>query len=273
MSAAATSSVAVAPTWDCCPLFGAWLFWSMASTRTLRSRVSATIAGVAAVRRGVDGMALHHVDAVARQDEAAGGGVDVHRHRDGAHARLQDHGHVAALAAADELGVGDRLVGQDRLAHDRAVELLHRLVAAGDDGGGGRDGLIRLRRPAAAVVSAGRRAGALAVGDEGGLTAFAGQSCQARSFGPRRVPDRQVVLGDQTRAIGWAGAATAAACGGGVLCRVSAPTTSISAMAPTAAIARTMNILVRPIGGGLRRRSVDLAQPMVNDALSGEVNG
>ena len=60
------------------------------------------------------------VDAVVRQDEAAGAGFRRNLRRDRAHAGRQDRRHEARALGVDQLGFADRLAGDERRARDRA---------------------------------------------------------------------------------------------------------------------------------------------------------
>ena len=77
---------------------------------------------------------LDHVDAVVRQDEAAGvvvaGIVDLDRDR--AHARGQDRRHEAAVAALDQLVAAHRLAAEERVAGQRALDVVHRRCGPDD---------------------------------------------------------------------------------------------------------------------------------------------
>src|SRR6185295_16035502 len=83
----------------------------------------------------------NHVDAVVRQDEAAGAGLRGDFGRDRAHALVEHGGHVARAVRLDQLGLADRFARDERRARDGAGKLLDRvgLVAAAHEGGtGGR---------------------------------------------------------------------------------------------------------------------------------------
>ena len=61
-----------------------------------------------------DRLVEHHVDMVAREDEAGDAGRGVHGNRDGAHAGAERRGKEAAVLRADERAASDRLAGGDR---------------------------------------------------------------------------------------------------------------------------------------------------------------
>ncbi len=64
------------------------------------------------------------VDAVVRQDEAAGAGLRRNVDRGRAHALRQHRGHEARALGHHDLGLADRIAGQHRDPHDRADEVV-----------------------------------------------------------------------------------------------------------------------------------------------------
>ena len=137
-----TSSVAVLPTSAGPSSLLRPSYWSMASTlhvaqnrlgRNLDQLVAVREHGRRAIRhlpaRSVVNLQLvidrqHHVDIVARRDEAAGCGLRFDPDRDRPHAWRDDSGADAAIAALDELIRADRFVGEDAAACNRADDRL-----------------------------------------------------------------------------------------------------------------------------------------------------
>ena len=122
-----SSRVAVLPTTTRWPFFSSTV-WSIARTRTLARMVS--LVGDASCRscRACGAPRQDHVDAVVRQDEAAGAGFRRNFGRDRAHAGRQDRRHEACGAVGlDQLGFADRFARGERRAGDRAGELLDRV--------------------------------------------------------------------------------------------------------------------------------------------------
>ena len=74
------------------------------------------------------------VDAVVRQDEAAGAGLRRDFGRDRAHAGRQDGGHEAGAVGPDQLRLADRLAGNEGRARDRAGDLFVGIGPAGRAG-------------------------------------------------------------------------------------------------------------------------------------------
>ena len=76
-----------------------------------------------------------HVDAIVGQDEARGGAFRRYADRDRAHARGQNRGHVAGALGHHQLGVADRLAGDERRARDRTGQSLDgaRMILAANE--------------------------------------------------------------------------------------------------------------------------------------------
>src|SRR5207342_3982799 len=71
-----------------------------------------------------DILGQYHVDPVAREDEADVAAAVIHRNSDGAHARAERRGQEATVVRADERALGQGLAGSDRVADNRAEQLL-----------------------------------------------------------------------------------------------------------------------------------------------------
>ena len=155
-----SSSVTVLPTSALVPSFS-FGAWSIARTRILVRMISETGDVRALAVRVLVALGKKHVDAVVRQDEAAGAGFRRDFGGNGPEAGGQDRRHEAGSVGLHQLLLADRLAGDERRARDRAGDLLDGvgLAGAADEaaaGGRGRPGLplqvVRLDRLAEADV-------------------------------------------------------------------------------------------------------------------------
>src|SRR6185312_8240743 len=91
------------------------------------------LAALTVAAAGLVGVALGQddVDAVVRQDEAAGAGLGRNLRRNGTHAGRQDGGHVAGPVRVHELGLADWLTRDEGRAGDLAGKLLQGVGAVG----------------------------------------------------------------------------------------------------------------------------------------------
>ena len=136
-----SSSVTVLPTTAFWPSFS-FGAWSIASTRTLVRMISELTTSATVLVGTLLALGKDHVDAVVRQDEAAGAGLRRNFGGDGAHAGGQDRRHEAGSVGPDQLLLADRLAGDEGRARDRARHLRGGVgaFAAANKGVAGRRG-------------------------------------------------------------------------------------------------------------------------------------
>ena len=106
--------------------------WSVASTRRLRMIVSETLSGGPSPPPATVWVSTRSTRSPGKTKPATPL-VARNRHRHGAHARAERRGEEAAIAGLDQRALGQRLAGGDRVAHDRADQLLRIAINAALD--------------------------------------------------------------------------------------------------------------------------------------------